>query len=422
MEVGIAYRSVTPALGTALKGYYVERLADAVHDPLQVKAMVSWDGQHCFVLVVVDVIDVPATAYMRARAFIASEWGIPVHHVTIGSTHTHTGPFLTESYEDSLFEAILSAVNEARNHRIPVVLKAGSVEVHGLSFHRRYLMKDGSVRFNPGVHNPDVVRPAGPTDPEVGILVYETLSGDPHVIIVNFAIHLDTIGGTAISADFPYFLEQELQVHFQSSPAVLFVPGACGNINHINVYEDERLKSFDKAAQIGGRLAQAVIDHYPHLVEVRSSLFKIRAEQLHLRSPVYSQRTIQEALIAAEKESEEESSTPQIRTARKILRVANLDAGGLKAEVQVVAIGEVALVMLPTEIFVELGLAIKERSPFARTYVFTFMNFSVGYVPNRDAFDQGAYEVEVSMIEAGQGERLVDTALNLLDKLCKADH
>ncbi len=417
MEVGVAYRNVTPLLGTALRGYYIERLADAVHDPLQVKAMVIGDGEQFFVLAVVDIIDVAPHAYQRARAYISQHWEIPMDFITVASTHTHTGPFLTEDYENVLFEAIIEAVDEARANRIPVVMKAGSTEEQDISFHRRYFMKDGSVKFNPGVLNPDIVKPAGPIDPEVGIVVFENLAGKPHAILVNFAIHLDTIGGTAISADFPHFLEQELKAYFQEDTAVVFATGTCGNINHIDVSKEDRLKSFDKSVQIGHTLAQKVIGYYQHLVTEKLPRIVARAQQLTLQTPVYSEAVIQQASIDAVMQSDEEASTPLIREARKILRVANLEGKGLQAEVQVILIGSTALVMLPTEVFVELGLAIKARSPFGHTLVVTFTNHSVGYIPDQPAFAHGAYEVEVSMIEAGQGEVLVETAVTLLNEL-----
>lgn len=417
MEVGVAYRDVTPPLGTALRGYYVERIADSIHDPLQVKAMVTWDGEHFFVLVVVDIIDVSPDAYQRAREHISQQWEIPMDFITIASTHTHTGPFLTEDYDKVLFEAIVAAVEDARKNRISVVMKVGATEIHNISFNRRYFMKDGSVKFNPGVLNPDIVKPAGPIEPELGIVVFENSEGKPHAIIVNFAIHLDTIGGTAISADFPYFLEQELRTHFTEDTAVVFAIGACGNINHIDVSREDRLKSFERSAQIGHVLAQKLVENYPDLVEIDSPRIAARTRRLVLRTPVYSDDIIRQASIDAVMQSDDEASTPVIREARKILRVAKLEGRGLQAEVQIVVLGSTALVMLPTEVFVELGLAIKRNSPFEHTFVITFTNHSVGYIPDQPAFAHGAYEVEVSMIEAGQGEVLVETAVRLLNEL-----
>lgn len=420
MEVGVAYGNITPPIGTALRGYYIERIADAVHDPLQVKALVIYDGSRFFVWVTVDLIDVPPRAYQRAREHIAKRWDIPMAFITIGSTHTHTGPFLTEDYEQILFDTIVETVDRAWRVRTPVVMKTGVSAMQGISFNRRYFMADGHVEFNPGVLNPAIVKPAGPIDPQLGVIAFEKSAGRPYVLIVNFAIHLDTIGGTAISADFPHFLERALRAHFGEDVAVIFAIGACGNINHIDVTKADDLKSFVKSEQIGHVLAQRVIDSYASLAKAKRKQICAHSRSLTLQSPVFSPDVVERASSTALQTSSEESSTPAIREARKILRVAQLNGKGLKAEVQVVTLGSTALVMLPTEVFVELGLAIKTRSPFSQTLVVTFTNHSVGYIPDRAAFSQGGYEVEVSMIAVGQGERLVKEALEVLNRLYEA--
>ena len=87
----------------------------------------------------------------------------------------------------------------------------------------------------------------------------------------------------------------------------------------------------------------------------------------------------------------------------------------LSLEVQVLRLsGDTAIVTLPGEIFVELGLAIKRRSPFANTFVVELANDNCAYVPTREAFAQGGYEVENSRIAPGGGEKLVEEALRLL--------
>jgi hypothetical protein len=87
----------------------------------------------------------------------------------------------------------------------------------------------------------------------------------------------------------------------------------------------------------------------------------------------------------------------------------------LEVEVQVISFSdEFAVVSLPGEIFVELGLAIKKASPFKHTHIAELANGSMGYVPNRAAYPQGHYEIVSARAEAGSGEKLVETALRLL--------
>jgi hypothetical protein len=103
----------------------------------------------------------------------------------------------------------------------------------------------------------------------------------------------------------------------------------------------------------------------------------------------------------------------------KILRVNEREGKPIEVEVQTFGLGDIGIVTLPGEIFVELGLDIKKKSPFKHNFILTLANNKLGYVPNAEAFSYGAYEVEVSNIEAGQGERLATTAVGVLDKMHK---
>src|SRR6185503_12159729 len=108
---------------------------------------------------------------------------------------------------------LLSAITSAAEHTSPVELSAGFAEQLSLSFNRRYVLKNGTVATNPGKLNANIVRPAGPIDPQVGLLLFKR-DGKPVAGLTVFALHADTTGGTEFSADYPYFLAQHLQHEF----------------------------------------------------------------------------------------------------------------------------------------------------------------------------------------------------------------
>jgi len=90
----------------------------------------------------------------------------------------------------------------------------------------------------------------------------------------------------------------------------------------------------------------------------------------------------------------------------------------LAALVQAIRLGDdTALVGLPGEVFVELGLAIKQASPFANTMVIELSQDCPDYVPTRKAFAEGSYETVCSCVEPGGGEMLVASAVRLLKQL-----
>jgi len=417
IKLGVGKTDITPALGTPMDGYYIERLASDVHDELYARAMVLQDGTKTLVFVVADLIDVAPFGFPAARDRIGKELGIPATNIMISATHTHTGPSFTPEYEEFVASKIFDAVMIASQNLQDVVIKSGTGEALDISFHRRFLMKDGTVKFNPGRQNPDIVKPMGPVDPGVGIIYFESTDGKPIAIITNFALHLDTIGGTEISADFPYFMGDVLKKVLGNDLMVFFGFGTCGNVNHINVKESETTKDYERSQRIGFALAAAIIREIPVLEIQNISKLNSESETVYLKIPEYTEKEIEQAKINAQKESDEIASTPEIREAMKILRIHNLNNQPIEAEILTFGLGDASIVGLPGEIFVELGLAIKEASPFKNTLVLTLANNSIGYIPNKDAFQYGAYEVEVSMIAEGEGEKLVKSSLNQLQKM-----
>ena len=92
----------------------------------------------------------------------------------------------------------------------------------------------------------------------------------------------------------------------------------------------------------------------------------------------------------------------------------------LDTEVQVLRLNpDVAIVLLPGEVFADLGLAIKRRSPFKHTLVIELSNDNPAYIPTEQAFKEGSYETVNSRIAPGGGERLVETAIQLLNDIAE---
>lgn len=417
IQAGVAQTNITPPMGFRMAGYYHERLASGVHDELYAKALVLDDGTDKIVLVICDNIRPFPAAYDAAMKRIQNELNIPAEHIIIAGTHTHTGPRMIEPYDKILSVKIADAVLIANRRLQPAVIKAGAGREENISYNRRFLLKDGTVKTNPGILNPDVVRPVGPIDPEIGILFIETIQGKPLAALVNFALHLDTVGGTEISADYPYYIEQILQKVTREDMPVLFGIGPCGNINHVNVMEREEFPGLygrrGKTEQIGYVLAGGVIQALPSLELQENGDVQAVGEIV----PLAIQQFTQEEIARAEREAQESTRRLSTRRAMKILKVQTLNGGPLEARVHVFRIGDTAIVSLPGEIFVELGLAIKEQSPFKHTLIIENALSDVGYIPDDKAFDEGSYEVEVSRIQRGEGEKLVEAAVRLLNKV-----
>jgi hypothetical protein len=314
-------------------------------------------------------------------------------------------------YGGFLAGKVAEAVARAADALAPARLESGAVKEPGLAFNRRFHMKDGSVRTNPGAQNPEIVKPAGPIDPDVGLLLARGARG-PAALLTVFALHLDTTGGTEYSADYPFALERELRNAMGPDFVSLFGAGTCGNINHVDV----TTKARSKADAIGTELSKAVLAGVPRLSPVVPSLAVAnRCVEVPLQKCTAEE--VERARANVGKVGGRDlPSLEQVRICT-VLHLQDLPSV-LPLEVQAFRIGrDTAIVTLPGEVFVEHGLAIKRASPFRHTFVVELANDNPAYVPTREAFGQGGYEVVNSRVEAGGGEKLVEAAVELLNGL-----
>ena len=439
LRAGIGIADITPPGGYRMSGYFSERCSLGASDPLKAKALVLEQGSQRLAYVACDLIGLPSEVTATARERIEMRTGIASSDVVIAATHTHTGPLYwgalrdffhrravrregsdsseTVDYAAELTAKIVSAVDEAISQLRPVALEAGAVQQPGLAFNRRFHMKDGSVRFNPGVLNPDIVRPAGPIDPQLGMLFLSAAgSSRPVAALINYALHLDTVkreNKQLFGADYPCALERCLREKYGPDFCLFFATGTCGDINHIDVTRRERPDS----EQIGETLARTVIANEDRLQSLVPSLAVEREVVTVPLQCVDAEQIAQAGKTLEQIESDQVSFIEKVK-AYKTLAIKERGGPDIALEVQAMRLSaDVALVCLPGEVFVDLGLAIKKASPFPVTLVAELCQDAPGYIPTQKAFQEGSYETVNSRIAPGGGERMADAAIRLLRQL-----
>lgn len=418
LQIGTGSSVITPFLDQPLAGYYYPRFAEGVHDDLYAKAIVFDDGRERMVWVACDTISVARSAVDDARSRIQKQLGIPPDHVLISAIHSHTGPEFLPEYVAALGHRIADAVVSAQGRIEPARAFVTTGQEAGLPHNRRYLMKDGSVVTNPGFLNPNIVKPVGDIDPRVPVLFAENGQGAPLVTWVNYAMHLDTVGGTWISADYPYFLGRMLAKFKGPDMLTVFTIGAAGNINHWDVRRPGPQRGFGEAQRLAEVLGAAVIRAYTHLEPVQEP--RIHALSKTLRLPV---RKVTPDEVAAARKIVAAPPQPgvdftlELVKATRAVEIAGRKGEDLVTEVQALSLGAVAIVGIPGELFVELGQEIQRRSPFANTFIVELANDNIGYIPTRAAFEQGAYEPTSAKMAPGGGEQIVSEAIGLLNEL-----
>jgi len=418
LKIGTGASVITPFLEQSMAGYYYPRSAEGVHDDLYAKAMVFDDGRNQMVWVACDTIHVLRPAVDDARLRIRKQLGIPASHILISATHSHTGPEFTPDYVAMVGHRIADAVVSAHGRMSAARLFVATGREPSLPHYRRYLMKDGAVVTNPGFLNPNIVKPMGEIDPRVPVLFAEDDRGAPLATWVNYSMHLDTVGGTWISADYAYYLGRMLARLKGPDMLTFFTIGAAGNINHWDVRRPGPQRGYGEAQRLGEVLGAAVVKAYAHIEAVEPPRIRALSGIVHLATQQATPADVAQAkkVLAIPPEQGVDFTLERVKATR-VMDVVNRKGEDLAAEVQVMSIGAVAIVAIPGEFFVELGNEIQRKSPFANTFIVELANDNIGYIPTRAAFEQGAYEPTSAMMAPGGGERLVAKAIELLQEL-----
>lgn len=459
LHIGVAEADITPPKGFLMAGYYHERRATGTRDPLKARAIVFRGNEEQAAIVVCDLTGIAIDLSTEVRRRAAKLTGIPANNIVVSATHSHTAPDYTRDlyeylgdknkavprrYAKDLIDGIVQAIVRAHAAAKPASVSAGAARQEtSVSFNRRFVMKDGSVRTWQRLDQPDVVRAAGPIDPQIAMLMVRSADGKRRLgLLSNFALHLDTVGGTLWSGDYPYYIEQSIRKSLGGDLVSIFATGCCGDINHVDPTSKER----NKTDVIGSALARTIEKNLDQLrpipqprlrvrhTTVRLPLQKVSTEQLARARPMLleareGKKTDFFDLVNAYKAvvlDQLSNKTPQGKPADFInWGLTHTWAGigdHLPVEVQAIALGDdVGIVCLPGEVFVELGLAIKQASPFRTTLVIELSNcVETMYIPTRAAYAGGSYEVTNSATQAGSGEMLVEAAIRLLRDLASS--
>lgn len=438
---GVAEVDITPPIGYPMAGHFYKVESEGIHDPLKAKAIVLEHGDQRFSWVFCDVVSIPPAVSSAVQVKSSNEHGNS-NPTMVSATHSHTGPLFSDvrfdifnaetinqpgqdphppvEYQQFLIDSILKALKDAKTQLAPTVLSFATAERYDLSYNRRYQLRDGSVESIPPPRPEEIMRPAGPIDPEVTALLITNPSTE-RVIggLTIFACHADTMGGTQFSADFPYFIEKVLRCEHGPDMVSTFAAGCSGDINHVRIHAAEQpRKGIEVSERIGRALGDTVLASRSDATEISQPSFAFRSRLVSLPLQTTSIKEYLDAMAAIQPMLREGNARFfDIVKAFKAIDLHQRTRSWTTA-VQAFRLDEnTALVGLPGEVFADIGMAIRSESPFPRTMVTQLANDRAGYIPTSRAFDEGSYEVINSRIEPGCGEQLAATAINLLQDL-----
>lgn len=441
---GYAKMDITPNLGTPLSGYYVRRISNGVLDPLHARCMAVSDGVSKALIITVDNVHIANDMFMDLRKAVGAATGVPVDAVFIACTHTHASPvtrlppadgkarhwemkhpedipFIKESnaiIEKGCVEASVKALADLA----PTEILTGRGEVKGISFVRRYRMKDGTVRTNPGMNNPDIECVLGEPDEQLQLVRF-VRKGKKEIAIINFQCHPDTIGGYKFSADWPGLACTYLERAMDGEVDAIFINGAQGDTNHLRTKKNpgEVIPDrYEMAKHMGRAVAGSALSVWGLCAPAKAGRVQAAVRQVKAVANKGRPEEIPQAEHYVDLHlSDRESKIPgkgmervaNIAAAYRILQLKDSPAE-VDVPVSVVSIGNtLAFGGFPGEPFTWIGTEIKKRSPFAMTIPACCVNGQRGYFPVRSAYTDGGYENATSRFAAGIAERLAEGAL-----------
>lgn len=451
-KAGFAERDITPAIGMEAPGGYGKAYHRSLHDPCKVRASVFDDGRNRVALVGIDALGIRRETVQKVRAAIQARTGIPAGSVLIGASHSHSsGPVVwimrgefdhasplvqhlaydestcvEPEYLSRVETALIDAVAEANDRRVAARAGVGSGSEPTVAFNRRFLMSDGQTVTHPGLGNPDIVEPAGPVDPEVGVIgAWDTR--DPHRLlgcVVNFSCHATTNPG-GISANYIHYLEKVIQGYYGKDCVVVFLNGASGDITQVDNRSPSNYPDGERWAQlVGGKVGAEALKVL--LTMEPGSLTPVAAKTRILTIPrrAPSPDRVKAALAMVERKpgSRVDPTTLTFAKETVLLDALMRKSPTVEVEVQAVQVGPAVFVTTPAEYFCRFGLEIKAASGFSYTFPVSLANGCVGYVPTEDAFGPhgGGYETRLtsySNLEISAGSQMRDAGIELARQL-----
>jgi hypothetical protein len=452
-RAGVARSNITPFLGGGLVGNFgIPPPATNVHDELHAKCLVLDDGSTKLVFAIIDIIGINRDVADEIKRIVNVETGIPKENILISAIHTHSAtsvqgvgdrrkkytlgePF--DEYQKFFIRKVADGIRIAENNLEPARIGWGVGSVPQHVFVRRWKMKPGTVNpnpfggvdqvvMNPGVGNPNLLEPAGKTDPQVSFISVQSVKGRPIALLANYSLHY--VGGTPrgdISADyFAVFgdrIQELLKADRQYPPFVgIMSNGTSGNVNNINFRgPSEKRAPYEKINIVANDVAQEVFRVYQTIQYHDYVTLKAAQTELPLKVRKPDEKMIGYARMVLAKPPTEKPYHRHEKdyAERTMLTLEWPDK--INVILQVFRIGDLGVAAIPFETFTDTGLALKEKSPFKPSFTIELANGSYGYLPTPEQHKLGGYETWLSTnrVETEASDKILATLLALFDRL-----
>ncbi|MBN2314664.1 MAG: neutral/alkaline non-lysosomal ceramidase N-terminal domain-containing protein [Sedimentisphaerales bacterium] len=396
--VGSAKINITPKKPIPMSGYGSRKDPfKGVHDELFARAIVIGDGTRKAAIVSVDVIGLSHDAFQKVTDRIKEVSGIEPDHVLLCPAHNHGGPVTNvynktksrdvEAYVAELHENIATVVKEASGRLESARIGVGRGECL-MNINRRARHPQQGITLGRN--------PYGPCDHEVAVVLIADAQGNPVTVLFNWACHGTVMGpqNYLITGDWPGAAARFIETTMGGRVIAPVIIGASGDINaiygpHIDFKSVYSSYSYG-VDSIGMILGEEVIR-------------VARDIPLDCTGPL---RAAQRVIELPRKKQESNLKSP------------GTDSDDfLKVRLSVLKIGTIILAGVSGEVFTEIGMQLKDQSPYKNTFMVTHCNGSSGYLITDDAYEAGGYEARVTRVQSGAQKAIVSTLLDMINSI-----
>lgn len=435
MYAGYCKLAVTPPLGLKIPGYFQIRIADGVETELYLRAVAFSQGEKKALIITCDAASMEPDAARELKKSIAKRCDMDEGAIYLHCVHSHTAfrVVMPEEQEEVfadylrlLFRKFADCAQAAFEDLKPCTVKYAKGAAEGIAFIRSYIMKDGSVRTNPGIGNPDVVRPLAQQDASVQLVRILREEGK-ELLLTNFGTHADMIGGTRYCHDWPGYLCEILENAFAGNVEAVTLVGYEGNSNHVNVFQRKGTphKGVEKAKGLARGIAGEVLKLYDRAADTQREGIAWAEAEAVIGKNTYDPADVPEAKKIKQlyqklgTNQDPVFATFKLKVNEAIRIVNNLSRPEFfHIPVFGLRIGGIGFVGMPCEPFQSVGIAVKEASSLEMTVTSCLTNGSHGYFPDEQAFAiPGSYEQGSSPYAPDCAEKLTQAAREVLQQL-----
>jgi hypothetical protein len=411
---------ITPELGHNLAGWIDVRPASRQESPIMAHIIALRSEENRVIFISCDLVGMDENLRKRIETIVQEQCDVPPQNLFILPTHNHYGPSVSGSYADNaersgqelayteeLITKFTTAARTAMDGLQPAHLSISYGEDATYCQNDRFWRKDGTINWV-GKRDKEFVKDSGPLDPQIGILRIADENDQTLAILYNYACHANAAeedGFSAISWDWPGYASQVIETVIGGE--ALYMAGTSGNIHPLREGD---------ARVMGKKIGDLVIEKTRNSAPISTTPLLVGCQEMVLPARDFSTFDPHQIELICSQLWDEETRVKVQSIFMKILE--DLKTNGLPDQIRqlrVVTVGDMAFVFIPGELFVELGMEIRKRSPFKHTFVVESLSESLGYIPTRIAYEEGGYQPAVgTRLAPGGGELIVEKALALL--------